>query len=42
MIGDGQRRHPALLGALHQIADLDGAVEEAVLAVNVEMNKRTM
>jgi len=37
MIGDGQRRHPTLLGALHQIADLDGAIEKAVLAVEMQM-----
>ena len=39
VVGDRQGRHAAFLGALDQVADLDGAVEEAVLAVQMEMDE---
>ncbi len=42
VVGDRQGRHAELFGLLHQIADLDGPVEEAVLAVQVQMDEVRM
>jgi hypothetical protein len=40
VIGDGYRRHTELGGALEQVIQANGAVEEAVLGVNVQMHER--
>ena len=39
MIGDRQRGHPQRLGALDQVRDLAGPVQQAVMAVAVEMDE---
>ena len=40
MIGECQRRHAQRLGALEQVRDLAGAVQEAVMTVAMEMDER--
>ena len=40
MIGERQRGHSQRLGTLEQVRDLARAVQKAVMAVTVEMDKR--
>ncbi len=40
MIGYGQAVHPKALHVRHQIVDPDGAIQEGVFAVSMEMNER--
>ena len=40
MVGYGKRRHAELRGAVYQVADANGAVEEAVFGVVVQMDER--
>ena len=40
VVGDGHGLHPVSLGLLEQRIDADRAVEQAVLGVDMQMNKR--
>jgi hypothetical protein len=39
MVGHGDGAHSHLFDALHQLRDLDGAIEQAVLRVHVQVDK---